>query len=49
MVSDYWLSVSVLFFLADEYRHSLDAISRVLHLNNNLPLGWYNLGILVSR
>lgn len=46
---DYWLSVGVLYYLADEYPNSLDAISIVLKLSPYLPFAWYNLGILVSK
>jgi len=43
-----WISIGVLFHRVNQYRNSLDALSRSIRLNPYLAGVWYNLGVLVS-
>lgn len=44
----YWISMGVLYYAANSYRRSLDALSRGIRLNPYISEAWYNLGVLVS-
>jgi tetratricopeptide (TPR) repeat protein len=42
-----WMAISILYYEIQQYRDSLDAISRVLRVSWFFHLAWYNLGVLV--
>ena len=44
----FWISISILYFTINQYRDSLDALSRSIRLNPYDYEAWYNLGVLVS-
>ncbi|KAG8162951.1 hypothetical protein KVR01_007429 [Diaporthe batatas] len=48
LVSSYWLSIAVLYYVVKQYRDSLDSLSRAARLNPMAWEVWYNLGVLVS-
>ncbi|QYT05169.1 TPR_REGION domain-containing protein [Trichoderma simmonsii] len=41
-----WISIAILCYHIDQFRDSIDALSRALRLNMNIDLSWYNLGVL---
>ena len=43
-----WNSIAILYFKIDQYRDSIDALSRSIRLNPYIPTTWRNLGVLVS-
>jgi glucose repression mediator protein len=42
-----WMAISILYYEIQQYRDSLDAISRALKGSPFIYLAWYNLGVLV--
>jgi tetratricopeptide (TPR) repeat protein len=46
---EYWISIGELYYMANQFQDSFDALSRCIRLNRNRPEAWYNLGTLVSN
>lgn len=44
--SHFWCSIGVLYFQISQFRDALDAYSRAIRLDPNIPEIWYNLGAL---
>lgn len=43
----FWISTANLYFLVNQYRDSLDALTRAVKLHPFLYEPWYNIGVLV--
>lgn len=44
----YWLSIAIVYYMIDQPRDSLEALSRAIRLNPSMWESYYNLGVLVS-
>ena len=47
--STVWMSIAVLYYKVQQYRDSIDALSRAFRLDLHQPLLWRNLGVVVSN